>query len=345
MMRKHLMRTCAGLATMTMLAGASPAMAAVSSTGDQYQQGGSFAVSIPVETIVAPGTSGLGRNGIVEIQVGRSRPLRVMVDTGTVGLRVFSSAWTATPGRVSVSKARLSQDVRGSALRGRIASAAMTIGGVTTERPVQFQIVDSGAATAPLRAAGVVGILGIGLSREKLPNPLLALPGAAGERWSLHFGRAQGSGRNATGSLVLNAPAPASTKATFSLPAQGPDAHQSLLWNDHRATGCWDIGRARTECVPTWFDSGFHIMRVMGREFSRVRTNAASSMPPRSKVSLSGEGISFPVWSFDTGSSLRGTQVKVYPKGSGRVNTGNAPFFDFTVSYDSAQGLISLSTP
>ena len=40
-------------------------------------------VSIPVRTIDTPGRS--GQSGIVEISVGRSAPMTVMLDTGSVG--------------------------------------------------------------------------------------------------------------------------------------------------------------------------------------------------------------------------------------------------------------------
>ena len=48
-------------------------------------------VNVPIRTIDTPGTSGQG--GIVEIRVGKSAPFAVMLDTGSVGLRVFPGAW------------------------------------------------------------------------------------------------------------------------------------------------------------------------------------------------------------------------------------------------------------
>ena len=57
-------------------------------------------VNVPIRTIDTPGTS--GQSGIVEIRVGKSAPFAVMLDTGSVGLRVFPGAWERKPGSVTL---------------------------------------------------------------------------------------------------------------------------------------------------------------------------------------------------------------------------------------------------
>lgn len=298
-------------------------------------------IDVPLPTVAAPGREGM--NGIVEIRVGRSAPFRVMLDTGSVGLRVFPGAWGTRPGGVRIGTKPITTTSAGSRFRGFIGSAEMTIGGVTTTRPLDFQYVNTDAAIIRGWAAkDVYGILGIGTGRYLLTNPLSALPGEAGTRWSVHLGGDPVTRRSGMGHLILGAEEPVDADASFQLPPLGPDGYGALLWDDHRAPGCWTFGNTREQCVDTWFDSGFHPMRVKGAVFSRVKTNAAKEVRAGTSVAVADAGSAFTFWEFRAGRTASFNEVRLVPAGQAGINTGNAPYFQYVVTYDVGSGLLSL---
>ena len=310
--------------------------------GEEPASAQPLTIDVPMPTVAAPGREGM--NGIVEIRVGRSAPFKVMVDTGSVGLRVFPGAWGPRPGGVSIGREQITTSSAGSSMKGLLGRATMTIGGVTTTRPLGFQYVNSSAPVVRGWAAKrVYGILGIGTGRYRLSNPLSALPGEAGLSWSVHLGGIPRTRTSGLGHLILGAQEPTDAAASFQLPPLGPDGYGALLWNDHAAPGCWTFGRAREQCVDTWFDSGFHPMRVKGAVFSRVRTNAAKQVRPGTEVSLADAGSAFAFWDFRAGRTASVDEVRLVSSGRAAINTGNAPYFDYVVTYDVQRGLISLS--
>lgn len=310
--------------------------------GGESSAGQPVQIDVPVPTVAAPGREGM--NGVVEIRVGRSAPFKVAVDTGSVGLRVFPGAWGPRPRGVSIGQQRLTSASAGRSIPGLLGKATMTIGGVTTTRPLGFQYVDSSSPLVPAWAAkGVYGILGIGTGRYQLTNPLSALPGEAGTSWSLNLGGIPRTRTPGLGHLILGAADPVDAVASFQLPPLGPDGYGALLWNDHAAPGCWTFGRTGEHCVDTWFDSGGHPVRVKGAVFSRVKTNAAKQVRTGTSVSFSSTGSAFSAWQIKSGRIASENQVVLVPSGRGGVNTGNAIYFDYTVTYDTVRGLISLT--
>ncbi len=339
--------TSAGRATAATLGLAAPALAddaPAPLNGGEAAASQPVQVDVPMPTVAAPGREGM--NGIVEIRVGRSAPFKVMLDTGSVGLRVFPGAWGAKPRGVSIGRDKITTQSAGRSMNGFIGQADMTIGGITTTRPLAFQYVNS---TAPVvrgwAAKRVYGILGIGTGRYRLTNPLSALPGETGTRWSVHLGGNPRTRTSGMGHLILGAEEPTNAAASFQLPPLGPDGYGALLWNDHAAPGCWTFGNLREQCVDTWFDSGFHPMRVKGAVFSRVRTNAAKQVRPGTSVSLADAGSSFSFWEFRAGRTASVNEVRVASAGKAGINTGNAPYFEYVVTYDTSSGLLSLSRP
>jgi hypothetical protein len=301
-------------------------------------------IDVPVPTIPAPGRDGM--NGVMQIRVGRSAPFLVMVDTGSVGLRVFPGAWGTRPAGVTIGSERVTSASGGSSMVGFLGKAPMTIGGVTTTRPIGFQYVDSSAAVVRGWAAKrVYGIIGIGTGRYRLTNPLTALPGEVGTRWSLHLGGNPLTRRSGVGHLILGAASPTDAEATFQLPPLGPDGYGALLWNDHAAPGCWTFGTTRTHCVDTWFDSGFHPMRAKGAVFSRVPTTPSKEVRAGTRVALADAGSAFDFWEFRAGRTPSVDAVRLAAAGRAAINTGNAPYFRYVVTYDVTRGLVSLSNP
>jgi len=127
-------------------------------------------VAVPIRTITTPGTS--GQSGIVEIQVGSSAPISVMLDTGSVGLRL----WSGVRRGMAMTTKNVSSTTGGANIRGLLGSAPMTIGGVQTTLDVPLQLINTSSPYINgWKARGISGILGIGVGSGDLTNPLVAL--------------------------------------------------------------------------------------------------------------------------------------------------------------------------
>ena len=301
-------------------------------------------VTVRVPLVTVPNS--FGQSGVMRIQVGRSAPMRVILDTGSTGLRLFPGALDRFRTGAKVTGTSISTPNDGGTLHGYLASAPITIGGITTTRSVPFQVVKNTSSwVQQWLARDVYGILGIGTGRTPLPNPLLALPGNTGERWSVHFGGEPAKRIPGGGSLTLGASAPTDAVANLQMPPAGPDGFGALLWDDHKASGCWTVGSRRTTCIDTWLDSVSDQLTLVGPSFAALPTNADGVVTSGIPVNMSAAGSSFDFWRVTTGTIPSFNYTVANPKGPQLVNTGNRIYYDFTVTYDVMIGLISLSQP
>jgi hypothetical protein len=296
------------------------------------------AVSIPIRTINTPDRT--GQNGILEIQVGRAAPSSVMVDTGIVGLVLFDKPTSAKPAGVEATTY-----LQGNKLPGILFTAPVTIGGVTTTNPVAIQYANTSSTyISQWRNRGISGIIGLGDGDGgRMTNILKSMPGTLGLRWSLHFERTATSRSARQGALVLGAEPPVSPIMHFQLPYLGVDVNGARMWNDHAASGCWKFGTVPEQCVPTWFDSGFTVMRVVGRNFWRVPKTPTDLLRSGTRVKFAAGSSAFYGHEFIAGRQGSRNLARVITKGSPSVNTGNSFYFDYTLTYDQVLGTISLS--
>ena len=297
-----------------------------------------IAVSVPIRTINTPDRT--GQNGILEIQVGKAAPISVMVDTGIVGLVLFEKPTSARATGV-----KTTTHAEGTKLPGALFTASVTIGGVTTANPVAVQYVNSGSPyIKQCTDRGISGIIGRGDGDGgRMTNILKSMPGTLGLRWSLHFERTATSRSSHMGALVLGAEPPVDVKMHFQLPYVGVDVNGAKMWNDHAAPGCWAFGTVPEQCVPTWFDSGFTVMRVVGRNFWRVPKTSTNLLRPGTRVKFAAGSSAFYGHDFIAGRQGSRDLARVITKGSPTVNTGNSFYFDYTLTYDQVLGTISLS--
>lgn len=296
------------------------------------------AVSVPIRTINTPDRT--GQNGILEIQVGRAAPISVMVDTGIVGLVLFEK-----PSSARATGKQATTVVEGNKLPGALFSAPVTIGGVTTTAPVAIQYANTGSSyIRQWTNRGISGIIGLGNGDGgSMTNILKSMPGTLGLRWSLHFERTATSRSARQGALVLGAEPPVSPIMHFQLPYLGVDVNGARMWNDHAAPGCWKFGTVPEQCVPTWFDSGFTVMRVVGRNFWRVPKTPTDLLRSGTRVKFAAGSSAFYGHEFIAGRQGSRNLARVITKGSPSVNTGNSFYFDYTLTYDQVLGTISLS--
>lgn len=344
LLRRMLGVLMAGVVGITLAAATVPAASADNEPAPL--NGGEPAAAAPVTVRVPLVTvpNSFGQTGVLRIQVGRSAPMRVILDTGSTGLRLFPGALDRFRTGAKVTGTTISTPNDGGTLQGFVASAPITIGGVTTTRSVPFQVVKNTSSwVQQWLARDVYGILGIGTGRTPLPNPLLALPGNTGTSWSVHFGGVPGYEIPGGGALVLGASVPSDAVATLRMPPVGPDGYGALLWDDHKASGCWTIGSLRTTCMDTWLDSVAAQLTLAGPTFAALPTDADGVVKSGIPINMSAVGTTYDFWRIKTGTIKSYDYTVAKPKAPRMVNTGNRIYYDFTVTYDVTVGTISLS--
>lgn len=299
------------------------------------------------------------------VTVGKDHAIPVTLDTGSVGLRVFSNAIATTGGTgVAVSGRADTVDFGdGSRWTGKVATAVLRIGGVATTTAVPFELVTSVSCTPDHRQCPSLGgmqevegekfngdgVLGIGLEgpdpSDPTVNPLSALPGADGRVWDIDLASG-GNNKTVAGTLTLVPSAPQQRPTVIPLDPLGY-AGEVPLWDDAPVL-CWTIGTARS-CSHTLFDSGAS-MTVVGSDDVRARTLSGGPglltlVTGGLTVSVALPGRANPFWSFVTGGSPGMSAVEVLNGHQPLVNSGVAAFFDLDLRYDLTAGTISVSAP
>lgn len=302
-------------------------------------------VRVPVTTVSSSLLDGL--NGTVMIRLGKSQPFRVMLDTGSVGLRLFPAA-----PQVGIGKSKTQTNLpNGDQVQAVIGKAKMSIGKTETTQAITYQrIPQTNPWIDGWQNQNVQGILGIGLKDSAVPNPLRFLPGKQGLVWSVKFSRV------GVGSLVLGDSIPTNSLMHFPLPADGNQlvGNPENVWNDHAAPGCWTFrapGRIAVveqveqveHCVNTWFDSGFPIMRIKGAQFKALKLTPTNALVPDTEVRLAAPGSAFAPAAFRAGDQGSRNTTRVADVGRSVINTGNSYFFDYRIYYSVATGDIYLT--
>jgi hypothetical protein len=326
--------TAAAIALVPMAASAAPAPVAPATPGEPVL------VKVPLKLIKAPKTRGL--YGMALITIGDSQPIRVAVDTGSVGLRLLPGAWKTTPAGVNITKKKISWVLDGQRLSGRVGTAPFAISGVHAKFPIDFMWMDSNSWTKSAVKSGIQGVLGIGLSDQQLVNPLTLLPGAVSAHWSLRFypNKLRTGG---TGELVLGALPSSQAIATIPLMSQGISATGGEYWNDKAAPVCWQLGDLDRTCAPTYFDSMAPFMFVKGGDFAGLPTSRIGLLDTGTPVSMGAPGAAFYLWNFDAGKIFGLNAVKVSPRGPNLINAGSAMYSAFTVTYDAERGSVTFT--
>ncbi len=339
-MRRILALTAGLVATATIVAGVPAASAApATDSGVAATRPVPVTVTLPVRTMQTPGRN--GHNGTVLMRVGTSAPIRVIVDTGFSGLLLFPGVWDRTPAGVTIgSDSRTVLAPNGTRIKGLLGSAKMAFSGVSTTEAIPF--IYSNTPNKYLKQwtdMGVYGLMGVGTKGgATMVNPFTALPGDLGRQWSIHFSRMKGK----LGAVVFGAQTPADSLMTFPLPYIGTNSVGAPLWNDQAATGCWTFAGGQEDCVATWFDAAFTLMRVKGDEFADLPTDKRGYLTTGTDVTLAAPGAAFIGHSFAAGSRASLNLVNVIPNGDPLINTGNSFYFDYTLYYNLFTGRVTL---
>lgn len=295
---------------------------------------------VPVVTV--PSSLNDGLHGTVMIRLGASQPFRVMLDTGSVGLRLFTKA-----PQVGLGKATTTTNLpNGQKVAAVFGKAKISIGKTHTTQAVRYQRIPSTNSWIDgWQNNNVLGILGIGLKDSEVPNPLRFLPGKQGLVWSVKFSR------TGAGSLVVGDSIPTDSLMHFPLPVDGnqPVGNPENVWDDHAAPGCWGFTaperKISTEhCVNTWFNSGSPIMRIEGAQFKTLKLTPTKALAAGTEVRLAAPGSAFAPAAFRAGDQGSRNTTRVTSVGRAEIDTGNSYFFDYRVYYSVVTGDIYLST-
>jgi len=307
---------------------------------------GQARVVVPVSQIVLP--DGDIRYS-VPVRVGNSVALDALLDTGSTGLRVmrgamFRGSFTDT-GFLSVSAF-----AAGDKLTGTVGTADLNIGGLATDGPVPFEIVDTescasfrpdcGAAKvlAPdygiggdgIAGQGFQAILGVGLrDAQGAENPLEHL---GAKQWILQLPE---PGQGGPGSLILN-PGWQDLQGFTMFPLKSEGGG---VWHDpgfaDTLPGCLnDATNGQSVCGQTILDTGAPGMIAFGGAAAGPMWSAGDA----AALVFGGLAEKFSV---DAGP---GTGLLREPKAAGGIDlvAGIAPFFAFDVFYDAAAGRMGL---
>lgn len=283
----------------------------------------------------------------VLVSVGRDHPVRVLLDTGSVGLRVLDKA-VPSGSNSGIGTSGQPDSVAfadGTEFRGFVARAVVHIGGLSTTTAVPFESIThvGCAADSPhcprLSGVGptVVGTLGIGMmgNDPRFPtNPLLSLPASYAQSWAVHIGRL-GYGR-----LTLGAAAPRSPEAVLDLSAnENSPQYPTRAWNDSPKM-CWQIA-TRRRCGATTLDTGANPVFVTGYPHA---PHVGLDLSRGRALTLSLPDTAEPIWTFTSRSpccSPRGVVLK--PGRESTFNTGIAFFQTHVVTYDNRHGVIDIN--
>ena len=306
---------------------------------------------VPVTVLDGQGTPE-GARPVVDVRVGSSQSVPVLLDTGSSGLHIFDTAVKTGPGSGVTLTSRPANITYagGHRFTGVVGTAVVTLGSYATKGPVPFAYVEQARciATKPtcpaaggvpgFERSGVFGILGIGTqsSGGGVVSPILGMPGPLGRTWSLHL-------VGASGTLDLGAQLPRRRSTTEIQMKEIGSSAGKALWADSRLPVCVSVGMVN-ECVPGLFDSGTYTMQVSGPALDQApvvpgTTHVVAGAP----VSVTVNGAASPFWTFASGPIKSENLVTVRSDHGPFLNAGVQAFYDFTVTYDDVRGQILLS--
>ncbi len=298
----------------------------------------------------------IGSRPMIAVQVGNGPKVPVLLDTGSTGLHIYAPGVGLGPGGgVTVSSTPNKIDyLDGTVQSGVVAKAKLTIGSRRTRTAVPFGLINSVGCQSAIPdcpgsiglsgyvAEHIYGIMGVGMAGDQaaLANPLMALAGGYGHRWSIELSGSRGR-------LVLGAPAPQNPLAQFHLRADGHDPTGVRRWDDLNTRVCWAaVGLRGDACVGTVFDTGSSLMGWFGGLLSHANTETGYGViAPGTFVAAWQPGAQKPFWTFTAGMQLSNDTVIPFSVGKHKpfVVAAVASFFKFTITYDSVHGTISLA--
>jgi hypothetical protein len=304
-------------------------------------------VNVPI-TVTGAVASLDGARAMVQIQVGHNQSLPVLLDTGSSGLYVLSSALPNKSGITESAKQAGTSYGSGTKLSGTCSSAQVSLAGATTASPINFVSVDE-VQCAPRRllcqqggtfgpgTAGLVGILGIGLQPGHATNPLPFFPGEQGKAWSIAL-------VGTAGVLKLGASVPARSQAKMNFPTLGRAPGGMPFWDDGAGKMCWTYSGGQPTCVDTLFDTGTPPIvwpRNSPLSLGAPTSFGGSPVSTGTAIAVAGLDEALPFWQFIAGSVRSQNLVEIAQ--TDQVLAGIGAYFNSTITYDRLDGELYVS--
>ena len=292
----------------------------------------------------------------IDVQLGNDRPVRLLLDTASVGIRVLHDD-VAIGTKSSIVVGTTSDNVTftdGVHLTGVVARTSVKLGSVEIPN-VPFQYVTSISCTTSggcpaFTGSGpeqIDGIFGTSISppqrSDPLINPLMELPSAYQGRWRINYGASlQGA---STGALILGAPIPNHAAAVIKLRPSGRQRATGLrYWNDLPYL-CWSFSSSTRYCGPSRFDSGSDEMYVQSNPLPTILGVTSTLLPTqvRSGIEVSlftPRPRSRSFWSYTTGDTPDFDSTEALVASPSFFDSGVQAFYDLNFIYNVASGQI-----
>jgi hypothetical protein len=217
-----------------------------------------------------------GKMFLLPVSVNGSAPVTVLVDTGSVGLRIFKSALGTTT--VPVSTKAVSANFGGNVMKGHLAKVAVTLGDgdahVATNAATPIQVVEQLACDATFpqcdvasgkpdsyTRSGIFGILGVGTRSDPdgLVNPVAMLAPPLASGYSIAT-----NGLDDEGAVLTVGIHPANTAgagAPIQLARAGALPNGAPAWADDAIRLCYSLNGSPTDpaCTDSAFDTGSNL--------------------------------------------------------------------------------------
>jgi hypothetical protein len=269
------------------------------------------------------------------------------VDTGSVGLRVLESAITDKTGITITAESESYSYQDGVSLTGLVATAPVTIGGVTEN--IKFMVITNVSCLAQIPdcpknafiASGRAGLMGISLyiggSTHGVWNPLSQLPGALANGFYL-------DGNRSYPGLTIGLSSDKVTRFDYIdlQPITQPESNPApySLWNVNLPARVEypskDGTIALSQTGSVLYDTGTAAYTIYN-----VGTQEQGTFPNHTQINQKQQlnGNKSFDWSFATGSEYYiDSAVKVANSFPLVVNTGNIPFITYDILYDVESG-------
>ncbi|MGD3108947.1 DUF3443 family protein [Streptomyces sp. YGL11-2] len=304
-------------------------------------------------TATTPGPDG---RLIADVSIG-GKTLKVLVDTGSTGLRVVADKVPSSAvQKIGPKPAGGGSFGSGTQTTGDLAKAVVHLGSYQTSGPIPIELVTGSTCAQnhpncpaangkkPEMFGGQYdGILGIGVQSagQGLVNPLWRLQGGIGRTFAIHYDPAGKS------SLLLGVPAAGYTEvklqtersrankpsSTGTPPSKGSDVPPP--WNP-RIPACFTLATlpGGKTCEPTMFDTGTPTLKI------ETSDTPAGQVPANTTVGLS---TARGRWShtYTTGPSLQAHLAgSAASAGAGSAFAGLPAYASVDVRYDLATGTI-----
>lgn len=298
---------------------------------------------------------------VVEISIGRGRPARVVLDTGSAGLRVLPRAL----GDNATSTAEM--DVAGfpaGLVRSAVVETSFSIGGVSTG-PIRAGVIQDSVCRrsdgwhcdddAVLRAllSGTDGILGIAPANTDVPaaplfSPLLQLPQPFGVAYAIQFA----PGRDSY--LTLGSAGRVQGSVAIPLRPTDPPRYPNGAKSYRREVDlCWRIDGG-AKCGATSIDIGAPRSTISHAQFPDVPVvehqraeggTAEKILRPGTGVEIRDSRSSLPIWSIVAGVIESSDRVLVDgPLADNFIGeTGIPIFYSHVIGFDADAGEIIIS--